>query len=145
MELFFSMALPAVSGRRPLIHFRNRFSETVGLLERMISPSQGRCLTLTQNKRIHTPNNHALSGIRTHDPSVRASEDSSCLRLRGYCDRLSMELYFFLIKCFRWLFDVITCLKHLWGWVIQQVKGKDIPVQAVEAHRVARGWGSHIF
>jgi hypothetical protein len=26
---------------------------------------------------------HALSGIRTHDPSVRASEDSSCLRPRG--------------------------------------------------------------
>jgi hypothetical protein len=31
--------------------------------------------------------NHALSGIRTHDPSVRASEDSSCLRQRGHCDR----------------------------------------------------------
>jgi hypothetical protein len=30
---------------------------------------------------------HALSGIRTHDPSVRVSEDSSCLRRRGYCDR----------------------------------------------------------
>jgi hypothetical protein len=30
----------------------------------------------------------ALSGIRAHDPSVRASEDSSCLRPGGYCDRL---------------------------------------------------------
>jgi hypothetical protein len=30
---------------------------------------------------------HALSGIRTHDPNVRASEDSSCLRPRGRCDR----------------------------------------------------------
>jgi hypothetical protein len=29
-----------------------------------------------------------LNGIRTHDPSVRASEDSSCLRPRGHCDRL---------------------------------------------------------
>jgi hypothetical protein len=38
-------------------------------------------------KRIHTPNIHALSGIRTYDPSVRVSEDSSCLRQRGYCDR----------------------------------------------------------
>jgi hypothetical protein len=28
-----------------------------------------------QNKRIHTPNIHALNGIRTHDPSVRESED----------------------------------------------------------------------
>jgi hypothetical protein len=31
---------------------------------------------------------HALNGIRTHDPSARASEDSSCLRPRGHCDRL---------------------------------------------------------
>jgi hypothetical protein len=30
---------------------------------------------------------HALSGIQTHDPSVRASEDGSCLRPRGHCDR----------------------------------------------------------
>jgi hypothetical protein len=30
---------------------------------------------------------HVLSGIRTYDPSVRASEDSSCLRPRGHCDR----------------------------------------------------------
>jgi hypothetical protein len=30
---------------------------------------------------------HALSRIRTHDPSVRASEDSSCLRPRGHCNR----------------------------------------------------------
>jgi hypothetical protein len=30
---------------------------------------------------------NAHSRIRTHDPSVRASEDSSCLRPRGHCDR----------------------------------------------------------
>jgi hypothetical protein len=29
--------------------------------------------------------------------------------------------------------------------VVLQVKGKFIPVQAVEALRFARGWGSHIF
>jgi hypothetical protein len=29
---------------------------------------------------MHTLNIHALSGIRTHDPSVRESEDSSCRR-----------------------------------------------------------------
>jgi hypothetical protein len=47
-------------------------------------------ITRTQNKRIHTPYIHALSGIRTHNPSVRASEDSPCLRPRSYCDRLSL-------------------------------------------------------
>jgi hypothetical protein len=43
--------------------------------------------TQTQNKHIHTPNIHALSGIRTDDPSFRRSEDSSCLRPLGYCDQ----------------------------------------------------------
>jgi hypothetical protein len=85
---FFSMALSAHSGPWPFIQFRNHFSQTVGLLGRVISPSQGRYLHMGQhkeNKRIHTPIIHALSGIRTHDPSVRASEDSSYLRPRDYC------------------------------------------------------------
>jgi hypothetical protein len=43
--------------------------------------------TQTQNKRTHTPNIHALSGIRTHDHSVRASENSSYLIPVGYRDR----------------------------------------------------------
>jgi hypothetical protein len=30
---------------------------------------------------------HASSGIRTHEPSVRAGEDSSCLKPRGHRDR----------------------------------------------------------
>jgi hypothetical protein len=38
--------------------------------------------TLTQT------NIHALSGIRTYDPSVRASEDFSCLIPRSHCHRL---------------------------------------------------------
>jgi hypothetical protein len=33
----------------------------------------------------------ALSGIRTHDPSVRAGEDDSSLRLRGHCDLLNKD------------------------------------------------------
>jgi hypothetical protein len=43
--------------------------------------------TQTQNKHLHTPNIHALCSIRTHDPSFQRSEDSSCLRPLGYCDR----------------------------------------------------------
>jgi hypothetical protein len=35
---------------------------------------------------------HASSGIRNHDPSFRAVEDSTCLRLRGHWDRLT-DLY----------------------------------------------------
>jgi hypothetical protein len=33
---------------------------------------------------------YALSGNQTHDPSVRASEDSSCLRPRCHCDRANV-------------------------------------------------------
>jgi hypothetical protein len=47
--------------------------------------------TQTMNKRTYTPNIHSLSGIRTHDHGLRASECSSCLRPRGYCDRLASE------------------------------------------------------
>jgi hypothetical protein len=47
------------------------------------APSQGHCL---HGHRINA-DIHAFSGIQTHDPSVRASEDSSCLRPRRHCDR----------------------------------------------------------
>jgi hypothetical protein len=58
--------------------------QTVRLLRRAISSSQGLYLYTGQHKHrkthTHTPNIHALSGIRTHDPGFRASEDSTCLR-----------------------------------------------------------------
>jgi hypothetical protein len=75
--IFFSMALPAHSEPRPLIQFRNHFSQTVGLLGWVISPSEGRYLNTGQHK--HTINAYTPN-IRTHDPSIRASEDSSCLK-----------------------------------------------------------------
>jgi hypothetical protein len=37
---------------------------------------------------------HVLSGIRTHDPRVRASENSSCLKPSGHYDRL-YNIYLF--------------------------------------------------
>jgi hypothetical protein len=89
-SFFFSMALPAHSGPWSLIQFRIKFSQTVGPLGRVISPSQGRYLNTGQLKhriKAYTPNFHASSVIRTHDPSILVSEDSSYLRLRGYCDR----------------------------------------------------------
>jgi hypothetical protein len=42
----------------------------------------------TNRINAHNTNFHAPSGNRTHNPSVRAGEDSSCFRPRGYCDRL---------------------------------------------------------
>jgi hypothetical protein len=64
--------------------------QTVGLLGRGISPSQGRYLHAGQHKhRINTHIDiHALSGIRTHDPSIQASDDGACLRPLGHRERL---------------------------------------------------------
>jgi hypothetical protein len=65
------------------------FAQKVGLFGRGISQSQGRYLHTEQQKHrinAHT-DTHALSGIPTHDPSVRENEDSPCLRPSGHCDR----------------------------------------------------------
>jgi hypothetical protein len=66
------------------------FSQRVGLLGRVIS-----YLHIEQHKhRINAHTDiHALSGIRNHDSSVRASEDSSFLRPHGHCDRPQLYLY----------------------------------------------------
>jgi hypothetical protein len=40
-------------------------------------------------RQLPNTNIHALSGIRTHDPSVLVGEDISCFRPRGHCDRPS--------------------------------------------------------
>jgi hypothetical protein len=71
--IFFSMALPPFQGPR-LLFSSVIILQTVGLLERVISPLRGRYLNtgqLKQKKRIHKQNIHALNGIRTHDPRVR--------------------------------------------------------------------------
>ncbi|PNF43772.1 hypothetical protein B7P43_G11417, partial [Cryptotermes secundus] len=36
---------------------------------------------------------HASSVIRNHDPSDRAGQDDSCLRLYGHCDWLCLKYY----------------------------------------------------
>jgi hypothetical protein len=73
-----------------LLKFMNLFGQLVGLLGRGISPTQGLYLHRTtqhrkkKNADIHI---HASSGIRTHDPSVQAVEDSTCLRQRDHWSR----------------------------------------------------------
>jgi hypothetical protein len=86
---FFPMAVQPLLG--PGLFFSSViiFTQTIGLLGWVISPSRGRYLYTGQQKhRINTYTDiHALSCIRTHDPSFRASENSSCLRQRGHRDR----------------------------------------------------------
>jgi hypothetical protein len=88
------MALPVLSGPKRLIQNRNHFSDdkTPGMIDQPVARPYRHTGQHKQNKRIHTPSIHAPSGIRIHDPSVRASEDSSFLRPRGYRDRLRRYL-----------------------------------------------------
>jgi hypothetical protein len=91
------MALPAHSGPRPHIQFRNNFYRRQDSMDEWSAVA--RCYLHTgqhkQNKCTQTPNIHALSGIRTHDPSVRAGENSSYLRPRGHRDRQLFTLILF--------------------------------------------------
>jgi hypothetical protein len=69
------MALPAHSGPRPLIQFRNHFSQTVGLLGRVISPSQGRYLHTGQHKqRINAYTHQTFMPWVGFEPTIPASE-----------------------------------------------------------------------
>jgi hypothetical protein len=53
---------------------------------------QGLYLHTGQHKQTETQTHiHAPSRIRTWDPNVRAAEDSTCLRPRGYWDRHSKQ------------------------------------------------------
>jgi hypothetical protein len=66
-NFIFSMALPAHSGPRPLIQFRNHFLQTVGLLGRMGNPSQRLYLNTGQHK--HRINAYAYAH-QTYMPSA---------------------------------------------------------------------------
>jgi hypothetical protein len=70
------------------------FTNSVELLGRVISPSQGSYRHTGQHKhRIHTQTSTLLSGIRAHDPSVRAGDGSSCLRPHGHVTSFVLHYY----------------------------------------------------
>jgi hypothetical protein len=69
------MALPVNSGPRPLIQFRNHFSQPIGLLGRMISSSQGRDLHTGQHKhRINACTHQTSMPWVGFEPTFQASE-----------------------------------------------------------------------
>jgi hypothetical protein len=63
---------------------------------------------------------HSLSGIRTHDPSLRAGEDIWCLRPRGHCDRPWMDYVYVNRPICKWVYiyayihDFSLCLCLIW-------------------------------
>jgi hypothetical protein len=95
------MALQPFVGPWPIFSISWSFTQSVWHAGRGISPSQGLYLRKEQYKHwINTHNRDidALSGISTHDHSVRGSEDGSCLRPRGHCDRQNGWVYLIISK-----------------------------------------------
>jgi hypothetical protein len=70
-SIFSPVALQSLKdlGRLTCRRFLELFRHTAGLLRRVISPSQGLYLHRTTQHRKMRTNIHALSRIRTHDPS----------------------------------------------------------------------------
>jgi hypothetical protein len=92
---FFSLALQPQFGPWPT---SMKLSVSVRFSRSYRTPWAGdqlvaRPLPVHKHRKMHTYtqtlNIHALSGIRTHDPSFRASEGSACPRPLGYRDRRS--------------------------------------------------------
>jgi hypothetical protein len=82
-KFFFSLALQPPWALASAFQFHDHFIDdrTPWTNDQLVSrPLPKHRTTQTQNKHIHTPNIHALCGIRTHDPGSRASEDSTCLK-----------------------------------------------------------------
>jgi hypothetical protein len=75
--IFFSLALQAPWALASVFQFHDHFTDgrTSWTSDQPVArPQPAHKTTQTQKKHIHTPNIHVLCGIRTHDPSFRASE-----------------------------------------------------------------------
>jgi hypothetical protein len=83
------MALQPFIGPWPHIQFRNHFfTRAVGTPWMSDQPVARSLPTHRTTQTIEAYTNiHALSGIQTHDPSFRATENRSCLRPHDHCDR----------------------------------------------------------
>jgi hypothetical protein len=74
-----------------LINFET-YRQSVGPFGSVISPVVRPLHAENNTNAEETRTNiYALSGIRTHDPSVWAGEDISCLIPRGHCNRHSIK------------------------------------------------------
>jgi hypothetical protein len=83
----FSMVLPAHSGLRPLIQFRNHFSQTIGLLWQVISSSQGRYRNTRKLKhRINTYTYRTCMPWVGFELTIPASERAKTVQVSD-CDR----------------------------------------------------------
>jgi hypothetical protein len=87
------MALPAYSEPRPLVQFRNHFSQTEGLLARVISPSQGRYQNTGQHKhRINAYTHHTSVPWVGFKPTIPASERAKTIHASDRAATVTRDL-----------------------------------------------------
>jgi hypothetical protein len=110
---FFPVALQSLNdlGRLTYRRFLELFIHILGLLGRVISPSQGLYLYRTAQHRKTRTNIHALSGIRTHDPSNQPAKTHASDRTDSVTGRVSIItgrnheswlLFYTYYMCIRW-------------------------------------------
>jgi hypothetical protein len=119
---FFSMALPTHSGPRPLIQFRNHF----GLLGRVISPSQGRCINTGHHKHRINPYTHHQTSMPCvgFEPTIPAAERAKTVHALDPAASVAGRLFVYLSKykmllilqaALSWLQDLeVICLKRIY-------------------------------
>jgi hypothetical protein len=95
--------------------FLKLFRLLAGLLGRVISPSQGLYLHRTTLHRKTRTNIHALSEIRTHDPSVRAIKAHAPDHWATVNDNLRYYLGIFLDKLTK---NTKTLVKKAGLWIL---------------------------
>jgi hypothetical protein len=95
MYFLFPVALQSLKDHGSLTYrrFLELFQHMVGLLGRVISPSQGLYLhRTTQHKKTRT-NIHALNGIRTHDPSNQPAKTHASDRTATVTDAIMTTMF----------------------------------------------------
>jgi hypothetical protein len=102
LKLFSPVALQSLKalGRLTYRKFLELFRHMIGLLGRVISPSQGLYLHRTTQHRKTLTNIHALSGIRNHDPNNQPAKTDASDRtatvtgsLKPYSFEISFKYY----------------------------------------------------
>jgi hypothetical protein len=65
----------------------------------------------------HNTDIYASSVIRTHDPSVQASEGGSCLRPLGHCDRQMDQLLILYSIFIKYSRNIESAMRHKVGHI----------------------------
>jgi hypothetical protein len=124
------MALPAHSGPWPLVQFRNHFSQMVGLLGRVISPSQARYLNTGQHKdRINAYIHQTSMPWVGFEPTIPAFERATTVHALDRAASLTGSLHVFRVtkwRRMRWV-GQLACTRnkrHIYKFVGRNYEGR---------------------